>query len=270
MPGASIASERFSIAKRRRPHEVAAGDGRKQLVSKPEPTTMALTFAAAQLPPRDKHRIKLGAPFLAATSLTFLKPRLKAMVRPLAAKLAGIGVTANQVTLASLVGSITISAVLCAHPSNPAPFALLPLWLPVRTACAALDGTLAIEFGQKSRLGGVLNEVGDIVADAALFLPLCFVAPFSTNSIIFLISLIALAEIAGIVGPSFGSDRRLEGPLGKADRSIILAILGLIIATLNGLPESAELFPPVLYGGLILTIWNRLRFAIADEGKASE
>jgi len=24
---------------------------------------------------------------------------------------------------------------------------------------------------------------------------------------------------------------------------------------------------PLLYGGLILTIWNRLRYAIADEGK---
>jgi CDP-diacylglycerol--glycerol-3-phosphate 3-phosphatidyltransferase len=44
----------------------------------------------------------------------------------------------------------------------------LPLWVPVRTACAAIDGTRAIDFEQKSRLGGVLNEVGDIVSDVAL------------------------------------------------------------------------------------------------------
>lgn len=231
---------------------------------------MALTFDAAPRASRDRPTIKFDAPIVAASSLTFLKPRLTAMVRPLAAKLADIGVTANQVTLASLAGSIAVGAVLCANPSNPKLFALLSTWLLVRTACAALDGTLAVEFGQKSRLGRVLNEVGDIASDVALFLPLVFVAPFSANSVVPLVSLIVLAEIAGILGPMLGSDRRLEGPLGKADRSIILAILGLIIATLDGLPEGAQLLPPLLYGGLILTIWNRLRFAIGDERKASE
>ena len=87
--------------------------------------------------------------------------------------------TANQVTLASLFGSVAIGVLLCTHPTQTALFALLPIWLPVRTVCAALDGTLAIEFGQKSRLGGVLNEVGDIVSDVALFLPLAFIAPFT-------------------------------------------------------------------------------------------
>jgi CDP-diacylglycerol--glycerol-3-phosphate 3-phosphatidyltransferase len=229
---------------------------------------MTLSFDASARPPGPKLHISLDAPFLGASSLTFLKPRLKAIVRPLAARLAAVGVTANQVTLASLAGSIAVGAVLCSNPDNPMLFALLPLWVPVRTACAALDGTLAVEFGQKSRLGGILNEVGDIASDIALFLPLAFVVPFSANSIVFLITLIVMAEIAGIVGPMLGSDRRLEGPLGKADRSIMLAALGLVIAMLGGLPESAHLLPPLIYGGLILTIWNRLRFAIADGGKA--
>jgi CDP-diacylglycerol--glycerol-3-phosphate 3-phosphatidyltransferase len=105
-------------------------------------------------------------------------------------------------------------------------FAWLPLWLPVRTAMAALDGTLAIEFGQNSRLGGILNEVGDVVSDIALFLPLAFVAPFSFNAVSSRIALIVCAEIAGVVGPLLGSDRRLDGPFGRADRSIVLAIIG--------------------------------------------
>ena len=225
---------------------------------------MDVIFDTAPRSAQAKPCIKLIAAFLGVSSLTLLKSRLKAMVRPLAAKFADVGVTANQVRLASLIGSIAVGAVLCAGPSNARMFALLPLWLLVRTACAALDGTLAIEFGQKSRFGGILNEVGDIASDVALFLPLAFVAPFSLNSIVLLIMLIVFAEIAGIVGPLLGCERRLEGPLGKADRSIILAIFAIVIAIFGALPESANTLPLLLYGGLILTIWNRLRFAMAD------
>lgn len=230
---------------------------------------MAFPFDTIWRPQRAPHAM-LRAPFLAATSLSFLKPRLKKAMRPIAARLAAMNVTANQVTLTSLAGSIAVGALLCANPSNPVLFALLPLWIPVRTACAALDGTLAVEFGQKSRLGGILNEAGDVISDVALFLPLAFIAPFTANAIMLLLVLTALAEIAGIVGPNLGSDRRLEGPLGKADRSIVLAALGLIIAIFGELPREAQILPLLLYGGLILTIFNRLRFAIADEDTAVE
>jgi CDP-diacylglycerol--glycerol-3-phosphate 3-phosphatidyltransferase len=212
----------------------------------------------------DAPRSHPDAAFFATTSLTFLKPWLKRVCRPIAEHLARMGVTANQVTLASLVGSVAVGSLLCAYPAHPALFALLAVWMPVKTACAAIDGTLAIEFGQKNRLGGVLNEIGDIVSDAALFLPLAFVAPFTTNTIVFLIILIVLSEIAGIIGPSLGSDRRLEGPLGKADRSIILTVFGMMIAALGGLPEGTSILVPVLDAALIITIWNRLRFALAD------
>ena len=44
-------------------------------------------------------------------------------------------------------------------------------------ALNAVDGMLAREFNQKSRLGGYLNEITDAVSDAALYLPFAFVAP---------------------------------------------------------------------------------------------
>lgn len=204
------------------------------------------------------------APFLAETLLTALKPRLKQVLRPVAAKLVGVGLKANEITLASLVGSISVGALLCAFPANTALFVLLPLWLPMRTACAAIDGTMAIDFGQKSSLGGVLNEVGDIASDAALMLPLAFVAPFSLSGIVLLIVLTTLTELAGIAGGMLGSDRRLEGPLGKIDRSFVLAMLGLVIALEGHLPRSAGIFVPLFCAGLLLTIWNRVRFALAD------
>ena len=42
----------------------------------------------------------------------------------------------------------------------------------------AIDGMLAREFGQKSRLGAYLNELTDVVSDAALYLPFAWLPPF--------------------------------------------------------------------------------------------
>jgi CDP-diacylglycerol--glycerol-3-phosphate 3-phosphatidyltransferase len=201
--------------------------------------------------------------FLGATSLTFLKPRFRTALRPVAARLARAGVTANQVTLLSLTGSVLIGALLC-FADNPRLFAVLPVWPLVRMACATIDGMLAIEFGQKSRLGGILNEAGDIISDIALFLPLMFVAPFAKTGIGFLILLTVACELAGIAGPMLGSDRRLEGPLGKADRSIVLLVLAIAIAACVPLPGAAWLIVPVLALGLATTLWNRIRFARAE------
>jgi CDP-diacylglycerol--glycerol-3-phosphate 3-phosphatidyltransferase len=183
--------------------------------------------------------------FLAATSLTFLKPRLRKSLRPVAAYLARSGVTANQVTLASLVGSIGAGALLCTLGAHRGLFAILPVWLCARMAGAALDGTLAIEFGQKSRLGGVLNEVSDIVSDISLFLPLGFVPPFSIAGVVLVIAFFVASELAGIA----------------ADRSIILAIVATAIAIFGELPEIAFVIVPLVVAGSIATIWNRVRFA---------
>jgi hypothetical protein len=103
-------------------------------------------------------------PFFAATSLTLLKPWLRKILRPVAAKLVHAGVTANQITLASLAGSVAVGWLLCGHAGETSLFALLPGWIVIRTACASIDGTMAVEFGQKSRLGGFLNEAGDIAS----------------------------------------------------------------------------------------------------------
>jgi CDP-diacylglycerol--glycerol-3-phosphate 3-phosphatidyltransferase len=46
-------------------------------------------------------------------------------------------------------------------------------------ALNAIDGMLAREHGQASRLGAVLNELGDVVADAGLYLPLALTTVFS-------------------------------------------------------------------------------------------
>jgi CDP-diacylglycerol--glycerol-3-phosphate 3-phosphatidyltransferase len=139
-----------------------------------------------------------------------------------------------------------------------------------RTAFAAIDGTLAVEFGQKSRLGGVLNEVGDVVSDIALFLPLAFVPPFSGASIALVVCFAAMSEFVGMAGTMLSGTRRLEGPLGKVDRSIVLALVAIAIAACGRLPEGARFVVPALCLGLVVTIWNRLRFALVERGTQTE
>src|SRR3954469_16443638 len=112
-----------------------------------------------------------------------LKPRFQALLRPLVRRLADAGVTANQVTLAAAIGSVALGVLLCCKSHNHALFLLLPVWLAVRMALNAIDGMLAREFGQKSRLGGYLNELCDVVSDAALMLPFALIAPFSQPAV---------------------------------------------------------------------------------------
>lgn len=214
---------------------------------------------------REASRAEPRFTFLAATSLTFLKPLLRKALRPVAARLYEAGVTANQVTWTSLVGSILVGALLCRFAVHSPLFAILPTWLAARTAFAAIDGTLAIEFGQKSRLGSVLNEAGDVVSDIALFSPLA-VAPFSGPSIAMAVCFAAMSEFVGMAGALLSGPRRLEGPLGKAARSIVLSLVAIAIAAFGRLPKGAWVIVPALCVGLAITIWNRLRFALAERG----
>jgi CDP-diacylglycerol--glycerol-3-phosphate 3-phosphatidyltransferase len=120
---------------------------------------------------------------------------------------------------------------------------------------------LAVEFGQKSRLGGVLNETGDILSETALFLPFMFISSCTVAEGSIAIALVVLSEFAGLAGLVFGGQRRLEGPLGKADRSIVLSIGGAAIF-LGILPDPIWPASYALCAAAALTGWNRLCLAV--------
>ena len=112
-------------------------------------------------------------------SIYELKPRFQALLRPLVKRLHASGATANQVTLLACVISVALGLWLFfAQPSATA-FALVPVWMLVRMAFNAIDGMLAREHHQQSRLGAFLNELTDVISDAALYLPFALVAPLS-------------------------------------------------------------------------------------------
>jgi hypothetical protein len=109
-------------------------------------------------------------------TLHTLKPRFQSLLRPAVRSLHGAGVSANQVTVSTGVVSVALGAGLAvaADAGQLQWFLLLPPWFLLRMALNAIDGLLAREFGQRSTLGAYLNELSDLVADAALYLPFAF------------------------------------------------------------------------------------------------
>jgi CDP-diacylglycerol--glycerol-3-phosphate 3-phosphatidyltransferase len=193
-----------------------------------------------------------------------LKPKFQAALRPAVAALARRGVTANQVTLAALAGSILVGALTGWLAACSAIFLLLPAWLFLRMALNAIDGMLAREFNQKSVLGAYLNELSDVVSDAALYAPFAIVPPFSAGWVMVVIGFSALSEFAGALGPTVGASRRYDGPLGKSDRALVFGALGLWVGVGGPTPDWLAWLMPVLVVLLALTIFNRVRRGIRE------
>jgi CDP-diacylglycerol--glycerol-3-phosphate 3-phosphatidyltransferase len=122
----------------------------------------------------------------------------------------------------------------------------------------ALDGLLAAEHGQRSPLGAYLNELSDVLSDAALYAPFAFVAPFSVLSVAIVIFLSAVCEFAGALGSMVAGERRYDGPMGKSDRAIVFAGLGVWIGMTEALPSLAAGLMPALGVLLVATVVNRV------------
>lgn len=196
-------------------------------------------------------------------SIYDIKPAFQNLLRPITRGLAGAGVTANQVTIAAAGLSAAVGACIALWPLEDWPLLLLPAFLFVRMALNAIDGMLAREHGMKSRLGAVLNEVGDVVADTALYLPLAWVPGFNPTLVVTATALAIISEMTGVVAVQIGTTRRYDGPMGKSDRAFVFGVAAL----LTGLGIARESWLTTLLvlvnATLVITIINRARRALA-------
>ena len=197
-------------------------------------------------------------------SIYDLKPRFQNLLRPSVTRLHAKGVTANQVTLFACAVSIVVGAVVAIFAEHRWVFALLPLWMLLRMGLNAVDGMLAREFGQQSRLGAYLNEITDLVADAALYLPFACLAGVSGAAVAAVVLLAWLSEYAGVLGLMVGAARRYDGPMGKSDRAFVFGLLGFLLAI--GVPVQGWLtsIMAVLAALLLFTTYNRVKRGLAE------
>jgi len=201
-----------------------------------------------------------------------LKSRFQGLLRPIVRRLNVAGVTPNQVTVAAWIVSVAIGCFLLDAPRVW--FAILPLWMFARMALNAMDGMLAREFGQTSVLGAYVNELSDVVSDAALYLPFAFVPPFDWRSVGAVIFAATVGEMAGVVAATAGASRRYDGPMGKSDRAFVFSLLALWVAVTRALPVWAA---GIMWAVALLATWtivNRVRAGLREvaamKSKAAE
>jgi CDP-diacylglycerol--glycerol-3-phosphate 3-phosphatidyltransferase len=197
-------------------------------------------------------------------SIYQLKPAFQRLLRPAVRRLHAWGVTANQITVMACVISVALGLGLFFLEPSIWAFALVPLWMFVRMAFNAADGMLAREHGQQSPLGAFLNELTDVVSDAALFLPFALVLPGHPFWIGLVIVLAGLSEFAGALGTTVGASRRYDGPMGKSDRAFVFGALGLVLALGFPMPNWAVLIMPLLALLIALTTVRRVRSALTE------
>lgn len=198
-------------------------------------------------------------------TLYALKPAFQALLRPFASRLARAGVTANAVTVAALVLSLAGGGAIAFWPASSWPFLALPLVLIVRLALNALDGIIAREHGQASAFGAWLNEVGDMLADLALYLPFARVAGVEAGIAVAAAAGAVATEIAGLAAQSVGAARRYDGPMGKSDRAFVYGVVALAL----GLGTPARPWLNLVLGAVLLlelaTVIRRVRRAEPEQ-----
>ena len=198
-------------------------------------------------------------------SIYSLKPRFQQLLRPMVRSLAAAGITANQVTVFACLLSIALGTWLCLPQTSPRQFLLLPAFLFLRMALNAVDGMLAREFHQKSKLGAYLNELTDVISDSFLYLPFTLLAGFDPRWVVAVIVLAVISEMAGILGVTVGASRRYDGPMGKSDRAFWFGVIALWLGVQGTVPAViAQWFPIVLTALIALTIANRVRNGLKE------
>ena len=200
-------------------------------------------------------------------SIYQLKSAFQNLLRPMVGGLVRLGVTANMVTVSAMLLSLAVGAAIFSRPEARWPLLLLPATLFVRMALNAIDGMMAREFGQKSRLGAILNELGDVVSDAALYLPLTMVPGVRPLLLVPIVVLAVVSEMTGVVAIQVGAERRYDGPMGKSDRAFVFGLVGLLLGL--GVPSGRwlDVVLVLVLLLLVLTVLNRARRALAEVGR---
>jgi phosphatidylglycerophosphate synthase len=126
----------------------------------------------------------------------------------------------------------------------------------------ALDGMMARQYQMSTRLGAVLNEMGDILSDLALYLPLAFTGGGRVwPAVAFSIGAL-LTECSGVLAQTLGGGRRYDGPMGKSDRAFVVGAWGLLAAFVPSVERRLPVILWILAALTVLTCTNRLRHAV--------
>ena len=187
-----------------------------------------------------------------------IKPAFQRLLQPILRGLHKMGVTANQLTLSAIFFSVGLGLLVYFHPRQDYFLLLVALGLLLRMALNALDGMMAKQYQMQSRLGEVLNEMGDIISDVAIILPFAVLPEANPWFIVAFAILAVINEFAGLLGKAMGGERRYDGPMGKSDRALLVGLFCIVLFFWEGL----SLYTDWIFGLgsllMVLSTWFRL------------
>lgn len=195
-------------------------------------------------------------------SIYNIKPKFQKLLRPILKWLSDHNVTANQITISSIVLSLLIGISFWFADEVSILFLVLPIGLLIRMALNALDGMMAREYNQQTKKGELLNEVGDIVSDLFIFFPLLKFEKEIVYIIGLFLALSIINEFSGIMGKIVGNERRYEGPMGKSDRAFILSLYGIVSFYWSNLLDFSNWIFIIVILLLVISTVTRLTKAI--------
>jgi archaetidylinositol phosphate synthase len=156
-------------------------------------------------------------------TLDSYKGRVRGILNPLAWTLYRLGVSANQLSLLSVISAIVAGAAFCVH--------VLPLAI-VAIACNALfdalDGCLARSSNSESRQGDLIDHVLDRYSDIFIFGGITIGGYVAWQIGLIAIVGVLMTSYLGTQAQALGIGRNYSGLLGRADRLVLVFFVALL------------------------------------------
>jgi phosphatidylglycerophosphate synthase len=178
-----------------------------------------------------------------------------------------VGIHPDFISYASIVASAIAGACLVLSSRWPALLLPAPLLMIARLWLNMLDGMVALESGQASRRGEILNDLPDRISDVIIFTCVAHSGLCHVISGYWAAIAAVLTAYVGLFGQAVGVRREFSGVMSKPWRMLVLSIgawitLGLIwfnggritLARLTVLDWTCL----AIVVGCVQTIWVRL------------
>ena len=193
-----------------------------------------------------------------------LKSRASSWAGWLSRALVGTGVSANTISVFSVVFSLGAGLLLaCVGTGVISHWYLLgaAALVQLRLVCNLMDGMVAIEGGKKSLTGDLFNEVPDRIADVAILagFGLCsWFQPWGMHLGWLAAALAVMTAYIRMQGAVLTGKHDFRGPMAKPQRMALVTVVCVVGAPLAGVFDWFLWASALIVLGEIITIFRRL------------
>lgn len=198
-------------------------------------------------------------------SMYKIKPKFQQLVKPILHIFYKAGFTANGITWLAILLSASIGVLFWFFPNGHMLW-IFSVGLLIRMGLNALDGMMAKTYYMTSQSGEILNELGDVVSDAALYIPLIKLSGVYTWLVLLFVFLSTINEFIGVLTKAATGTRRYDGPMGKSDRATILGLFCLFLFLWQPIITAFNYIIVIMSVLLVLSSAIRIKNGLSEDG----